>query len=248
MHIKKIQKISLTALSILFFSQIQCMESDDAYFYYNFSKNVQMPALLERHTVNDELKAKLDTILRLKQYKVISSGNQYKESTFETLETSELPNYMIKTNDPTRIVGALLINECAQRYGLAVYAPHKQYYTDASGMPYVIAPKIKSSNEPFSLKQIQGMYTIIEKTGFEDLPSNIINTEDGVVCIIDTQKRSFSPDPNFHTARFPSQYGGRCFLVALNYLSFLYSQEDAVCWLRQKIRETEQKISCKSSL
>lgn len=105
-------------------------------------------------------------------------------------------------NSLDRICGVELIRTCIADLGLdKVGCPTKELYTDPrSGRTYVIAPKINSTNKPFSLEQTLQLYKLIKTTNYQDVKprgqkENILNGPDGIAYIIDTEERSFRKQP-----------------------------------------------------
>ncbi len=174
--------IALTALAA---SNSNAMESPDKYLFANYSKQFTAQPLNE-YQVNDELKSALDerfqgrriihNSLVSKTRKVTLNGKDY----YVKLETS-------------RVIGAELINELAQEYGLnTVKALDKRIYQSAAG-EYVVVPSIETTNDPFSLKQIKHICKVIKKSAYVDTHrENIFNTKEGVTYFLDTEKTAFA--------------------------------------------------------
>ena len=97
------------------------------------------------------------------------------------------------SNGSSRIQGAQLINRCACENNLSLRATEQQSYIDPKGAFWIIAPRIKPSTKPFSLRQMKDIYKLAKLTGyFGDLfASNIFNTEEGNAFAIDTEEKCF---------------------------------------------------------
>jgi hypothetical protein len=170
--------IALTALAT---SNSNAMENPDKYLFQNYSKKFTADKL-EKCQVSDELKSALDEQFKgrriihnplvSKTRKVTLNGKDY----YVKLETS-------------RIIGAELINELAQDYGLdTVKAPIKRIFGE-----YVVVPTVSTTNDPFSLKQIKHIYKVIKKSAYVDTHrENIFNTKEGVTYFLDTEKTAFA--------------------------------------------------------
>lgn len=171
----------IIALAALVAGKTQAMENPDKYLFQNYSKKFTENRL-QQYQVNDELKSTLDerfqgrpiihNPLVSKTRKVTLNGKDY----FVKLESS-------------RVIGAELINELAQEYGLdTIQAPSKKIYGE-----YVIVPNVQTSDTPFSLKQIKHIYKVIKHSAYVDTHrENIFNTKEGITYFLDTEKTAFA--------------------------------------------------------
>lgn len=183
----KIFKKLLFSIAVIaaFSGTIGAMEQPDTYLFQNYSERFT-PADLKKYKVSPELKVALDQ--RFQQRNIIH--NQMVNSTRKFTLNNQ--TYFAKL-DTSRIIGAQLINELAQAYGLKIKAPTKSIYESLNGKEYVIVPEVACVQRPFSLAQIQDIYKAIQVSLYQDTHSgNLLNTQEGTVYFIDTQGTSFS--------------------------------------------------------
>jgi hypothetical protein len=155
----------------------------------------------------------------------------------ETTLVLKEENLVAKHENLTRIVGAHVINTCAQAHKLSVKAPIKKHYNYKKVTDWVIAPLIKPLDRPFSLLQIKDLYKLSKLTGYADMhAANIFNTEDGTV-IIDTEEHAFTSGniKRYHIKNFQDK------------ICSLAMEPEARVWLNTKIaklatKQTEEDI------
>lgn len=101
----------------------------------------------------------------------------------------------------SRILGAQVINRCAQENNLSIRAPEQKYYRDPQEVIWIVASYIKPSTKPFTLQQMRDFFRLAKLTGYHGdiYASNIFNTEDGQAFAIDTEKKSFADWPMVET-------------------------------------------------
>ena len=139
-------------------------------------------------------------------------------------------NLVAKHGNLSRIVGAHVLNTCAQAHNLSVKAPIKKHYQLKTN-DWVIAPLIKPLDRPFSLLQIKDLYKLSKLTGYGDMhAANIFNTEDGTV-IIDTEEKAFTSVDikHYHIKNFQGR------------ICSLSMEPEARVWLNTKIAKLTTK-------
>lgn len=212
-----------------FFGSSQAMEINNKYFYAEYEKRTPDEELVKKYTANPEFMAH-----------VTAEMNKA-----EAWWTSKGP-YVFKYNNAiSRVRGSLLIRECAQEFDLdAISAPEKFFkirdgkIVTTSDGPIVFARGIKSNNIPFSLKQIQQLCIIAEKTGLADIhDGNIFNSQEGIAYTIDTEIRSFCVPGNLGCCA--TEYNFVTFLERMKKL--LTMEDEAKDWLAQEIESQKHK-------
>lgn len=210
MKIFKNLALSIVALSALIAVNSQAMEKKS----YKYFKQPEIDDLkhrpvviFTRNMVDESTKEILNkktnrySSLSVNQLPVNVAAiiNKYSRCTDETLILEE-ENLVLKHvklenlgNGMSRIIGAQLINRCAKDHNLSIHATEQKSYLDPNGAFWVVAPKIKPSIRPFSLKQIKDLYKLAKLTGYAgDLHAgNIFNTEEGNTFAVDTEEKSF---------------------------------------------------------
>lgn len=177
--------LPIIALAALAVNNSNAMENPDKYLFENYSKKFTENRL-RQYQVSDELKSAFDE--QFKGRRIIHNPlvNKTRKVTLNGKE------YYVKL-ETSRIIGAELINDLAQDYGLdTVKALDKRIYQSAAG-EYVVVPSIQTTNDPFSLRQIKHMYKVIKKSAYIDTHrENIFNTKEGVTYFLDTEKTAFA--------------------------------------------------------
>lgn len=204
------------------FSAIAAEAPKNPYAYENFKQRFSKEELMANHSVSPELKAALDA-----EY---PNGNP-------PVNTSCLNDYFIK-QERGRVIGSLLIRECAQAHNLnLVSAPIKKLYTSKKGKLRTIAQKINPSGSLFSLLQIMQLYKISKLTGFRDIQEfNIFNTQEGIAYVIDTEEGfSFIKDYLTHDKNFVAIFKRRTLKNCLQ----LRITPEAKEWVKKKIAKYE---------
>lgn len=181
--------------------------------YENFIRRTSTKQLLKNHSVNPELKQLIDQNL--------PSGFNH------VAAFPWLPEYIMK-KDAFRIFGSLYIKACAHQNNCdAVSCPDKFIYSAPNGTQYIIAKKIIPNNKPLSLNQVKQLYKIAKKTGYRDLHNgNIMNTDSGIMYIIDTEASSFCSEYHFVDIK----------AIVISQLMYMYNSLDfnAGQWLKEK--------------
>ncbi len=146
-------------------------------------------------------------------------------------------NLVVK-QELNRIVGAHIINTCAQANNLLVQAPDKKLYYDKNNQPLVVMPKVNAIDKAYSLAQIKDLYKLSKLTGYCDFHNaNIFNTAKGIAVVIDTEEKSFeeSDIKTWHIRNFQKV------------ICSLTMEPEARKWLNTKIaklatKQTEEEI------
>lgn len=232
MNLIKKLLLPIIALAALAISNSNAMENPDKYLFESYSKKFNENRL-QQYQVNHELKSALDehfqgrriihNPLVSKTRKVTLNGKDY----YVKLETS-------------RVIGAELINDLAQEYGLdTVKALDKRIYQSAAG-EYVVVPSIETTNDPFSLKQIKHICKVIKESAYVDTHrENIFNTKEGVTYFLDTEKTAFAD------ARTLKEWQAEDLQSTLGVLKMqLPMTDEARAWLTDKMKQNIKTGCC----
>lgn len=238
--IKKILKISLASLAILLTSRSYGMEQgyDGKYWYATFCDQISLEKIVNDHSVSPEIAAVINDLFNKDTLQKNLDNGTLKKLSKKTYESSGLPHHIIKENGAARLIGALAIDQCAHEFNCdAVKTPIKKVSIDERGNDYAFEPKIPTTADPFSLKQIQQLVIIIEKTGYFDIhDKNIMNTAQGIAYFIDTEPNAFEHG----NKQFPPQPA--YLLSLLNRLHYLPMERNAKEWLKKTIEDRKQSI------